>query len=101
MIDVIRKCNPFSEMTEQKSGMEAEAERKEMNQETGRRQLDLRAGEIPVPPGAGVKHGPTGTTDPQTGEAGTKGGNSEPDRERRRAQLSMGRKTNSCLNRRH
>jgi hypothetical protein len=29
-------------------GIEAEAARKEMNKETGQRQLDLRAGEIPV-----------------------------------------------------
>jgi hypothetical protein len=43
---------------------------------------------------------PTVATDPQCREAGAKGGNSEPNGESRRAKLNMGRKTNSCLNRR-
>ena len=40
-------------------------------------------------------------TDYQRREAGAKGGNAEPNSESRRAQLSKGRHTNSCLNRRH
>jgi hypothetical protein len=44
---------------------------------------------------------PTVATDYQDCEAGTKGGHAEPNSESRRAELRMGRKTNSCLNRRN
>ena len=40
-------------------------------------------------------------TDHQSREAGTKGGPAEPNSESRRAELRMGRQTNSCLNRRN
>ena len=49
---------------------------------------------------ARVTHLPTGATDPQTGEAGGTDGSPEPTRKARPAELSMGRNTNSRLNRR-